>query len=344
VNEFVTLSLREYEEGHTLSPAAVRWRHKRNPTRESIAVVLRSESRAIGRIWVQFRHWVLRDRNVVLASPIDFLVEERERNVTSFLQLFSVASRVVRENADGLFHTSNPITDGLYKKLFKLKPITELSAVAIPIRPISLMRRPAQSKLLRKSLHLRVIGNILSRCLQLLRVRLTTGVEPDDSVKEAISNKFYASQQFCSIRSPELLRWRFEGADEFDYKVIWLYEGRECLGYVAVSSRDIDGKRVLFVVDLMLSRQVQSREVRQLWLIVFQIATELDRDLVTYFYNPKNPTQKKYARFPMVRVPRRMMPQRIPIFVKIDPREFDAEADLYSLSSGYFTLFDLDLI
>lgn len=344
MTEFVTLSLREYDQGHTLSPAAVRWRHKQNPIRESIAIVLRSDSHAIGRIWIQFRQWVLCGRHVVLASPIDFLVEESERDVTSFLQLFSVASRVVREHAGGLFHTSNPITDDLYQKLFKLKPIAELSAAAIPIRLIPLSGRPARPKHRRRLLHLRAAGNILSGCLRLLGVRLTAGAEPDDSVKEIIANKFYASQQFCSSRSPEILRWRFEGADEFGYKVIWLYERGECLGYIAVSPREIDGKRVLFVVDLMLSRQVRSREVGQVWLIVCQVAIELDQDVVAYIFNPKNPTQKKYARFPMLRVPKRLVPQRIPVFVKIEPRELSSVADFNLLSSGYFTLFDFDLI
>lgn len=334
----------EFVQGHPISPTAVKWRHKQNPTRESIPIMLRSNNNAVGRIWIQFRQWVLCGRYVTLASPIDFLVQEGQRDVTNFLRLFSAANHVVRENADGLFHTSNPITDGLYQKLFKLKPITELSAAAIPVRPIKFIRNSTQRNHFRKSNFGRAAVHLLSKYRQYCPARLTAGAEPNDSAKQAILSSFQKGQRFCSSRSLEILTWRFRGADEFAYQMIWIYERQECLGYVAVSPRDIDSKRVLFVVDVMLSRELRSYEVRQLWLIVFEIAVELNRDLVAYFFNAKNQTQQNLIRFPIFRVPRKFIPQKVPIFVKIESRNFAEKVDYDLLSGGYFTLYDFDLI
>ena len=128
VREFLALAATHYEGEPVNDERVVRWRHLGAPAGASTAVELVADGGCIGRMWIQVHEWSVGGRIVRAANPIDFLIREDHRSLPTFLGLFKATMQEAAARSDLIYHTSNPITDDLYRKLAKLKPMAELAS------------------------------------------------------------------------------------------------------------------------------------------------------------------------------------------------------------------------
>ena len=344
VAEFVEFSLVEYKSGGPTDASVVEWRHLTNSSGPSTAVMLKNGPQIIGRIWIQFNHWSVLGQELRTASPIDFLIRPDARRIQNFLELFKSGIRVSCDNADLVLHTSNPLTNDLYQKLLKLIPVTELDGAILPLRPFSLFPRPKKFGLS----PLMSMGDIVySTSLRILCKVVTSSnirfVDTPTLIEQTDLISKLHLLEICGRRSPLDRSWRFAGTGEFKYFVQWIANKNGILGYVVWSDRLINEVEGRFIVDVVLPGQHSWWTILNIWLKVASRALKDGSQALFFFYNKLNPSLKKLASFPFIRVKRERLPQRIPIFIRVpDSKKWKIQSDI-DWSIGYFVLSDFDM-
>jgi hypothetical protein len=344
LQEFVDLSATEFNSGPTLDKEVVSWRHLENPVGVSVAVNFCRENRSVGRIWIQKREWLIGGRRCTLSSPIDFLIHPAHRNLPTFAQLFSRAQRESLTSSSGVIHTSNTNTDDLYRNFLKLKPVTELDCYVLPLRPVKLLCRKLKPR--SHAMSLRLVGiRVMMWVLRRVPNSLRFGSQPSTEISQIVIQKFEKGKSVVGSRSTEIRAWRFRTAGEFNYRTQWFSIADECAGYIVTTLRVINGIRSVIVIDLVSSEKLSRSQTAHLWLHVAAEAASNNADGVFFFINRKCSELRNLARLPLLRTPRKFLPQAIPIFV----RSGRDERDYWGLSRehvecGYFVLFDLDIL
>ena len=224
VDSFVELSATFYKNLPVNDPAIVSWRHLQAPGGPSTAVELRDGDDGVGRMWIQILPWSVRGENVSAANPIDFLIREDHRTLPAFMTLFKASMRESAEHADLVFHTTNPVTDDLYRKLMKLSPVTELDGAFLPVRPFATAaagaikaRRVGRVADALVSAAIRGIGGLIARIGTL---RLADAAPTSD--QEALFQRFREEEAVCNARTDAHRRWRYLGAGEIQYRQRWI--------------------------------------------------------------------------------------------------------------------------
>jgi hypothetical protein len=247
--------------------------------------------------------------------------------------------------ADFVYHTSNPLTDDLYRKLIKLRPVTELDGALLPVHPFG----AAQAAGLFKS---GVLGRfadgafaaavaLIGRLSYLTGARLDTVPSLND--QERILTEFVAEEPVCGTRTKTHRDWRCHGAGPIVYQEHWLSQGGRSLGYILTSDREINGIKACFVIDIVLPGRPSRLVLWSLWMQVAALAAGRKRHAVVFLYNRSNPRLKRLASLPMVKVSRERLPQQVPIFVRPSQSSDPAVFNNVAWSSGYFVLSDFDM-
>ena len=342
---FLALTATHYSDKSVNDQNIVAWRHLESPMGPSTTVELVDGDETVGRMWTQLHPWLINGVRVTAANPVDFLVREDHRNLPAFMSLFRATMQEAHVRADIVFHTSNPVTDDLYRKLMRLEPVTELDGAVLPIRPFAVARAT-------KVLDARIIGKMFDAVARAgIRVigwaSRVVGISLLDnsslSDQDAVISAFRSEEQVCGARTAEYRDWRFRGAGPIRYHERLIVRRGEIIGYVVTSDRDVDAVQGRFVIDLVLPGS-QPWFVRwSLWAQLAAAAARDRRQAIFFFYNRSNPRLAKLASLPLVTVARERLPQRVPVFVRLRSDE-DRPAILSAvLGSGYFVLADFDL-
>ena len=341
---FVEFSQIEYKTGGPTSISVVAWRHLTNPSGRSVAVEIANDLNFIGRIWVQFNHWIVDGKEIKVASPIDFLIHPEFRRLQIFLSLFRDGIRVSIKNADLTLHTSNPLTDGLYRDLMKQVPITELDCALLPLQPFAMIIKLRSYGFSRAVTFGDFLFSKLVRiaCKVFALPSVAFASEPTVREQTELIQKFQKEECISRRRSQTDRTWRFEGAGDFNYEVRWIKKGSSFIGYVAWTDRLIDRVHGRFIVDIVLVDSPSWLTTTSIWLKLATLTLQDNIHALFFFYNKKNSKLRHIASLPMLTVSKSRLPQQVPIFLRfpdIDPH------DLKNLdwSTGYFVMSDLDL-
>ena len=323
----------------------VRWRHLEGPLAPSTAVELVSGNEHVGRMWIQRQAWRVRSSRIIAANPIDFLIREDHRKLPAFLSLFKATMKKSHEIADFVVHSSNPLTDDLYRKLMKFKPVTELDGAVLPIRPFAVAKTGGvvDAKIIGRMADVLVAGcwRLLSLIARAGGVALSAAPAPDE--QERIVDLFHSEQEVCTERGALYRAWRFAGAGSVSYEQQWITRRGKTVGYLVFSDRDVRGSKGRFVIDFVYPQQPGRLALISLWLQVAGSAARSGREAVFFFYNKSNPQLAAIGGFPLVTVPRSRLPQQIPVFVRLSehlPAELDQPV---AWASGYFVMSDFDM-
>ena len=343
VRDFMALSATHYEGEPVNDERVVRWRHLGTPGGPSTTVELADGGDRVGRMWVQVHEWSVGGRIVRAANPIDFLIREDRRSLPTFLTLFKATMREAAARSDFVYHSSNPVTDDLYQKLAKLKPVTELDGAVLPIRGASLARAGGVVDLgpLGRVLDAgaALVARTMGRVARISGLSLHRRATPEE--QDALVARLRRNEAVCGARAHAWREWRFRGAGPIAYERLWIRRRGHVVGCVVTSDRDLEGIRGRFVVDLVLpgGRPIW---VVALWLQLAARAAVAGRDALFLFYNRANPRQAALAGLPLITVDRSRLPQRVPVFVRVAR---DDPADLAGIdwATGYYTLSDFDL-
>jgi hypothetical protein len=345
VDDFVSLTATFYDGQPVNDRRVVHWRHVENPCGPSVPVELVKGDEHVGRMWILRQLWFVRDKPAKGANPIDFLIREDCRSLPNFLALFKATMKSANDIADFVIHSSNPLTDGLYQKFMKYKPVTELDGAIAALRPFAAANNSGL-------LDLRLLGRLLDRAVQrgwraggwVSRISgVTLREPPNEADQRRVVDQLIGEQTVCGARSPEQRVWRFRGAGPITYTEQWIYFRKRARGYVVFSDRDIDGFRGRFVVDIVLPGRPARRMRAALWLQMLGDAARSDRDALVVFYNRANPQLSALVGFPLLTVSRTRLPQRIPVFVRPSVGSDIAGLEEVDWSSGYFVLADFDM-
>jgi hypothetical protein len=341
---FVEFSQIEYQSGGPTSISVVTWRHLTNPSGRSVAVEIENDLSLIGRIWVQFNHWIVNGKEIKVASPIDFLIHPEFRRLQVFLSLFRNGIQVSNKNADLTLHTSNPLTDGLYRDLMRQVPVTELDGALFPLRPFALIIKKRSCGLSQFITFGDFSFSKLVRiaCKVFAPLGVTFASEPTVDEQKVLIQKFQKDECISRRRSPNDRAWRFEGAGDFNYRVQWIKKGKSFIGYVAWTDRLIDRVHGRFIVDIVLIDSPSWLTTTSIWLKLAVLTLQDEIHALFFFYNKRNTKLRQIASLPMLTVSRSRLPQQVPIFLRFPETD---QHDLKNLdwSTGYFVLSDLDL-
>lgn len=347
IDEFVELSRTYYDASAATAtdPSVVRWRHLQADTGPSTAIELIDGDDVVGRMWMQVRPWTVNGISLRAANPIDFLIREDHRKLPAFMSLFRSTMKTAETAADLVYHSSNPLTDDLYRKLMKLKPVTELDGAVLPVRPFAAAKAAGVVNLAVVGSLGDVITSLLSRLsgqvARLGGVRLTG--PPSAAEQERVVAAFEHEEQVAGTRSTPQRTWRFAGAPGIRYDTRWINIRGRSRGYVVTTDRDVDGICGRFVVDLVLPQEVSRLQRWSLWLQVAAAAARERQHAVFFFYNRQNNHLRHLAGAPLVTVDRSRLPQQVPVFVRTHPGADRQVVDGVDWASGYFVLSDFDM-
>lgn len=345
IGPFMDLSDTHYADKPVNDRDVVVWRHLDTPMGPSITVELVDKDESVGRLWIERHPWRVGGHDVVAANPIDFLIREDHRRWPNFMSLFRASIKESLTCADLVFHTSNPLTDDLYRKLMRLTPVTELDGAVMPVRPFASFRA---AKLFDARFVGRAIDFVIAgafRAVGRLSSLTAISLEPEatDQDQESVIAAFLREEPVAGSRSASQRAWRFRGAGSIRYQQHWLTGRNGVLGYVVTSDRDIDGVAGRFVVDLVIPGKPHRLVLWALWAQLAGSAARDGRDALFFFFNRANRRLARLAGFPMVTVNRDRLPQRVPVFVRLRPEEGRPALVDANFASGYFVLADFDL-
>ena len=343
IEDFVEFSKSEYKSGSAINLESIKWRHLNSPAGPSTSVQLHNDVRQIARIWVQSNYWRLSQNELRVASPIDLLIDPGFRKTQVFISIFNSGMKTALSDADLVLHTSNPLTDDLYRKLLKLSPITDLDGAIFPLRPIELLSKRIGITLPKM---LKIFDTFFKWLVLLmttvLRGDLRVTAVPETNIQESIIENFHLTQSFASRRSAQDREWRYSGAGSFSYQIQWFKSGNSPIGYLVWSDREINGIKGRFIIDVVFGENLSKYTRIIMWSRAINIAIANGVHALFFFYNSKCDTLRSLSGFPMVRVKRSLLPQQIPIFVRYREDRTVPDADSL-MSKGYFVLADLDM-
>jgi hypothetical protein len=345
IGPFLRLTGTHYQDKPVNSAEVVRWRHLESPEGPAVTVELVDGGEPVGRMWIGRHRWAIRGRRVTAANPIDFLIREDHRSLPAFMALFRATMAESHRQAELVYHTSNPLTDDLYRKLMKMKPVTELDGALVPIRPLAAAQAAG---LARTGAAGRALDALFVGLLRLLAWSsrpggVGRGPPPPAEEQERLVGEFTAAEPVCAVRSAGHRAWRYRGAGPVQYRVEWLTRRGAAFGYLVTSDREIDGLKGCFVVDAVFSRRPSRWETWSLWLRVAAQASSRGMHALFLFHNRRNGSLARLASLPMVTVPRSRLPQQVPVFVRLAGSADPAILDGVDLGAGYYLLADFDM-
>jgi hypothetical protein len=342
VDRFIEFSKCEYDAGAPLDSRSISWRHLENPAGPSTATELEVDGERIARIWAQGNVWRLGGTELLLSSPIDLLIHPRHRGIQTFLKIFKEGMASSFVIADGVLHTSNLLTNDIYRKFLKKSPVADLDGAVFPMSPFLL----AQELLNLKHRRIYKIGDSLFRMFTSGITKVSSRTiafvpAPTEREQELLVEKFYALHPFARRRNQSDREWRYAGEGIFQYNTEWIAKKGILFGYVVTTDRIVNNVKGRFVLDLVLGEQLSKRDLVSMWFIIIRKAQRELQNALFFFYNAKNKEMKRVAGFPMVTVKRKQLPQEIPIFIDFGSSE--VATDSYRvIEEGYFVLADLD--
>ena len=342
VDRFIEFSKCEYETGPPLDSRSISWRHLDNPAGPSTAIELEVNGQSIARIWAQSNVWRLGSQELLLSSPIDLLIHPKHRGIQTFIKIFKEGMATCFLLADGVLHTSNLLTNDIYRKFMKKSPVADLDGAVFPMSPFLL----AQELLHLNTRRIYKIGDFLFRMF-------TSGITrfgsrsiafvsaPPVGEQELLVEKFHALHPFARRRNQSDREWRYAGEGIFQYNTEWIARKGIPFGYVVTTDRIVNNIKGRFVVDLVIGEQLSKLDLVSMWFMIIRKAQRQSQNALFFFYNAKNKEMKRVAGFPMVTVKRKQLPQEVPIFIDFGTSKM--AADSYKvIAEGYFVLADLD--
>jgi len=342
ISEHVAVGASVYSSQEVTSVDHLRWKHLESPYGPSTSVSLRNErDDLVGRSFIQPRTFCVTPSTSCSGATItDLVIMPEERNAASLIGM----TRAIKspDGVDVVIHTSNDVSDLIYRKLFKFPIAFTLVATGLPVRVSNILKPYLKNPIL-----IQVAELLISPWRWLLRacalvMSAVSGVrfaaKPTDSVMSEIFEEYRQHAGAHFERSQRFIDWRFSTGLIFNGEIEWVWNRGQCLGYVAFKRVALGGLEVFVILDVVLRRRLALKEAIALKFLATRLAIQGSCDAVFTLVNIKNPALKWLQGFPFLRIPDRHLPHPTPIFIHTSNkcRSLEGRADLF------FTLADLD--
>jgi hypothetical protein len=337
IESFRTLSAREYQTPEQLDAAHLRWKHISNPFGRSIAVNAYEGQQLVGHVLLQPRELNVGNGVLHAAFMIDLLVHPDHRQGGGvFLGLMRALEEA--HGFDLVCHSSNLLSDPLFQALSYPAPI-KLSAYALPL---GLLRSgepgAAVPRIVLNVIWRQAVSVVTGMCLAGGSLELRDD-HPGADLHEEVCAAFRAEAGPHYARSTAFLKWRFTDAPLWRGTIKYLYSGSIYRGYLALSETVQSGRRFMVLSDAVFDPDVSDAELRRLRFLMVQQALADGYDALYTMVNPRHSLAARMIGFPLCRLPERLLPHPVPIYV----RPFSERANgLAQRGDLYITLADLD--
>lgn len=168
------------------------------------------------------------------------------------------------------------------------------------------------------------------------KVRL--GKRPADKELDVILKEFRSVAGPHFERTSDFIKWRISDSPLFPIHIEWLWQGKECLGYMAWQRIEKRELQVFAIVDLVTRRQLNTAQVRAIKLLAICLCIAHEMDAVFTLINVRNPLLKGLASFPFLNIPESQLPHPSPIYFHADAKDFPHD----HRGSTFMSLADLD--
>ncbi len=178
---------------------------------------------------------------------------------------------------------------------------------------------------------------------RLAMVGAARGIAISDDVPAAdeldlLADTVATESRWVGTRDHRFHVWRFHEGPRFRYRVRYARVGGELAGYVAARLADFEGLRACVIIDCITSGPREHRVARALLADTFRWATDERADLLAALSFGDGRLTRALRRFPLLRVPRRFVPQQAPVLAEWTRSEpIDAPPELS------LTLADMDV-
>ena len=339
ISPYAELSFAEYGATPMADLAHLRWKFLENPQGASIGIHLYSESRLVGRLVAQPRHFIFPDgAQGTAAYMVDLLIHPDFRGIAALAKLMA-GMRSLRERFDFVVVTPNAIGAEVWRDLVRMQEQFELTVFVAVLRPGNLARPPTWA-----TPAARAVDRLWPLLLRALTSAFRSDVTFDDTWPEpeelgAMSR--LPTRTVRGRRDPVFLRWRFKDSPVFKYRVHFLRKRGRLVGYVVTRKTEYRGYRSLFIVDALGTIDCTAKDWSAIrWKLLGMESLSGGADIIVGLGNPRCGAFSHLARFPFVRVPERLMPERAPLFGE-RWRKGDITIDGLNME---FTLADCDVI
>ncbi|MFQ5513647.1 MAG: GNAT family N-acetyltransferase [Myxococcota bacterium] len=343
IGPYVELSRTEYAGQPASQPAHLRWKHLENPQGASSAYHLYDGETLVGRICLQLRDFVLGGRKLRAGYLTDLLIHPQHRGMKTFLQLMRDIRSVPA--VDLLYVTPNATSSPLYTGVLRFRRSHRMSVQAAPVRARRLLEHVF-------SVRSRLVAAVVDGLLRLVIVALgllawrprrplrITRTRPPDTDLESLLRESSRIENLEGERGPAFHAWRFHESPVHTYRTAYVHDGSQLVAYLVTRVAEYAGYRTLFVIDVRLHPGLGWRDRLHLRSWLLGRARHEGCDLALGIFMRENPGLGRFCRLPFVRVPVRLLPQPVDLFL-VDLGSADvlpADPDRYP-----FTLADLDV-
>lgn len=318
LSNHIEVGASEYSTPEVINRNHVRWKHLENPSGVSVCVSLRNNlSELVGHSFLQRRQLCLSGGKSLRAAIItDLVIVPRERNAAALIGMTRAAKGA--DGFDFVLHTSNNISDTIYRRLFKFPVVCSLTAAGLPLRVCNAMSRYVHSRFICAVVDFLVTpwrwGVRGSASFASLVSAVSFAEEPEKDRVSKILQKFSEGAGLHFERSSEFLEWRFRAGPISKSDLLWIYSRQECLGYIATRKVSISGLDVLVILDSVLSRPMGTLESAAIKLLCAREGVLKNCDAVFCLANMSNNALGWWGKLPYFRIPDKFLPHPTPIF------------------------------
>jgi hypothetical protein len=343
LEEFVKLSHAEYGPSITTDIDHTTWKHLRAPLGPSTYIRLVVNGNTVGRVMLQPRQINTASGQYRVSYVADGLIDVEFRSPpTNFTNLINSAGNIPAFSF--VYHTSNEVSDPLYRNLFRFPQPFSLCGYGFSVRPSAILYKLSGLRINALdwiTLPLRWLAGLFAFIMFWVSKLNVSERLPDDDKLSLLCAKSLEVSGPVFARNKSFLKWRLIDAPRWAATVHCIERAGRFLGYVAIRKFELNGLSYLVIVDFLVDPDLPlfERLAIRSWLILEAI--KLNVDALFTMINPQNKAARKAIGFPLVRIPDMFLPHETPIYAwsgGSQSSEFEIE------KSTYMTLADLDYL
>lgn len=342
LQEHISVAKSVYSSPEVLDPDHISWKHLDGPHGKSSAITLRDEKGSLlGRSFLQPRKfWISNTFTCNAALVTDLLIDPRARNANTLIGMTRAVKSPV--GIELVAHTSNEVSDPIYRNLFKFPVACTLTGLGLPLQFAKVLRPYLKSFTVVVMLDYlfspwRWILLCLSNAFELI-CKVKFIVHPPELEMLEVFNEFREISGGHFERSLAFHRWRFDEGPIFNGETKWIQSKGVCIGCLVFKQFDLRELDVCVLMDVVMRRNLTMMEEIAIKLLAVKYALKLNSDALFTLVNTDNPTLKWLKSFPFIRIPDGLLPHPTPIFIHASEETYPSS----NRKSIYLTLADLD--
>jgi hypothetical protein len=291
-----------------------------------------------GRLFLQYRNFYVNCAlNAAGSIVTDLLIDPKCRVASSFI---AITRSIKSPEIDIIFHTSNENSDIFYRNLFKFPVRFSLTAVGLPIDIYGLVK--SKWPTLRAIKLLKIFSvpyKFFFVFLQKIICSFTKIKFSDQPVDQnSIFDKFRIRTGPHFERNQAFNYWRFATGPIFNGEIHWVWNNKECLGYLVFKKTKINHMSFYVVMDIIFTRDLSAFEKISVKLLMIKLAILSNCDALFVLVNLKNSSLSWIKGMPFFTIPDRYLPHSTPIYMHTTL----SENVFNKYENIFFTLADLD--